>query len=248
MISRALIDETIPQVEGIGGTSDSFVAVERHDFFGANYFPLWRWVQTVLKRVLDFAAASLALVVLSPLLVLVALLIVRDSDGPVIFRQRRMGRHGRLFWIYKFRTMVVDAERRQKSLEKLNESEGGALFKIWNDPRITPIGGFLRKTSIDELPQLMNVILGDMSLVGPRPLPQRDCARLVDINENRYHQRQEVLPGITGPWQVAGRSRLGAEQMLELDCQYVEEWSFFKDLVILFKTVGVVLGDRSSAC
>ena len=205
------------------------------------------FAQDVLKRAVDLIASSIAVTLFSPLLVLVALLIAIDSKGPILFRQRRMGRHGKFFWILKFRTMVVDAEEQQKHLESLNESEGRGLFKIMNDPRITPIGSFLRRTSLDELPQLFNVLRGEMSLVGPRPLTSRDCEQLIRLDEPLFLRRLVVLPGITGPWQVSGRSRLGGMQMLVLDNQYVDERHFFKDIYILIRTVKVVLFDRDGA-
>ena len=207
----------------------------------------WRVTQLGLKRAVDFVGAMVGFTLLSPILLIVAVIIRHNSAGPVFFRQQRIGRHGKIFVMYKFRTMVVDAEHRQKDLEALNESEGGGLFKIRHDPRITRIGIFLRKTSLDELPQLVNVLIGEMSLVGPRPLPIRDCECLKSINPEGYQRRLEVVPGITGSWQVAGRSRIGAEKMLELDGQYVDDWSFAKDIILLIRTVKVLIFDGGGA-
>jgi exopolysaccharide biosynthesis polyprenyl glycosylphosphotransferase len=195
------------------------------------------------KRVIDLVGAGLGLLVLSPMLLLVALLIRLTSRGPVLFRQTRLGLNGEPFQIYKFRTMVTDAEARLRELEHLNESEGGVLFKMKRDPRITAIGRILRKTSLDELPQLWNVLRGDMSLVGPRPLQMRDCLLLAQVDVKGYRKRLAVLPGLTGLWQARGRSETGFEHMLRLDGMYIQEWSLWLDVVILLETVvGVVRG------
>src|SRR4051794_11547906 len=205
-------------------------------------------IQGVIKRTCDYAIAASVLLVLWPVLLLIAVLIRLDSKGPVLFRQLRLGLGGRAFWLLKYRTMSVDAEQHLQELEHLNESDGGVLFKMKRDPRVTRFGLFLRKTSLDELPQLFNVLMGQMSLVGPRPLPLRDCDRLETVNCEGFVRRHEVLPGLTGLWQVSGRSRLGAEQMIELDCQYIERWSLWLDLRILARTVGVLLSDWSGSC
>ena len=195
----------------------------------------------VVKRAGDYVMAALLLLLIWPVLLMIAALIRLDSPGPVLFRQERLGLGGRRFWVFKFRTMIVDAEKRLKDLEHLNESAGQVLFKMRRDPRVTRFGAILRRSSLDELPQLFNVLLGQMSLVGPRPLPLRDCDRLGLIDGARFARRHEVPPGLTGLWQVSGRSRLGAEQMVHLDCQYIECWSLWLDLTILIRTVGVVL-------
>ena len=194
-----------------------------------------------VKRTIDVLASGLGLLLLIPVLLVVAALIRLNSRGPVLFRQQRMGLGGRVFHCVKFRTMVPDAEARLKELEKSNEAAGGVLFKIKHDPRVTPLGRFLRKSSIDELPQLWNVLWGQMSLVGPRPLQLRDSERLARLNYDGYMQRLSVLPGITGPWQVGGRSEVDSLGMLKLDLDYVNRWSIGSDLSILRKTVGVVL-------
>jgi exopolysaccharide biosynthesis polyprenyl glycosylphosphotransferase len=189
----------------------------------------------VAKSVLDRIVASTLLVVLLPVLLPAALAIRLTSRGPVLFRQTRIGRDGREFTVIKFRTMYRDAEQRLAELTGRNESDG-LLFKIRDDPRITPSGRFLRRTSVDELPQLLNVVRGDMSLVGPRPLPVKDADFTGDVR-----RRLLVRPGITGLWQVNGRSRLSWEDAVRLDLYYVENWSISLDLAILLRTVSAVV-------
>jgi len=191
----------------------------------------------VAKRVFDLVVSSILLLMLSPLLVVTAILIKLTSSGPVLFKQKRLGLNKRRFSIYKFRTMVADAEKRMKEVEHLNEVSG-PVFKIKNDPRITPLGRFLRKTSIDELPQLLNVVLADMSLVGPRPLPVRDYE---GFNEDWQRRRFSVKPGITCLWQVKGRSSIGFEQWMQLDLQYIDKWSLWLDMQILMWTIPAIL-------
>ncbi len=198
------------------------------------------------KRAIDSVGALGGLFCLSPFMALIALSIRLDSRGPILFRQARRGLGGRTFRCLKFRTMVPDAEARLRELEARNESAGGVLFKIKDDPRITPLGRFLRRTSIDELPQLWNVLMGDMSLVGPRPLQLRDSERLEIVDPAGYSRRLSVLPGITGPWQVGGRSEVDGGRMLELDLNYIETWSIATDLKLLFRTVAVVLRGRGA--
>jgi exopolysaccharide biosynthesis polyprenyl glycosylphosphotransferase len=197
----------------------------------------------VAKRLLDIVISLALLVLLSPLFLMVALLIKLDSRGPVFFVQERIGLNKRRFRMYKFRTMVNDAERLQATLEKLNEASG-PVFKIKDDPRITRTGRVLRRASIDELPQLFNVLIGGMSLVGPRPLPVRDYQGL----ERDWHRRRfSVQPGITCLWQVNGRSSVHFEQWMELDMQYVDHWSLWLDLKILAKTMPAVLKGTGAA-
>jgi lipopolysaccharide/colanic/teichoic acid biosynthesis glycosyltransferase len=198
------------------------------------------------KRAMDLAGSIGGLILLAPLLAIVGLLVRWESRGPVLFRQPRMGLNGRVFTCFKFRTMVPDAEQRLRDLEARNESAGGVLFKIKDDPRVTPLGRFLRRTSLDELPQLWNVLVGEMSLVGPRPLQLRDSEKLADLDSRGYIQRLSVVPGITGPWQVAGRSNVDSHRMLDLDLDYVTNWSMATDLQILFKTISVVLGGKGA--
>ena len=187
------------------------------------------------KAAVDRLLAAVGLVALAPVLLPVALLVRLDSPGPVLFSQVRIGREGREFRVVKFRTMYVDAELRLAELSNRNQTNG-LLFKIADDPRITRIGHLLRRTSIDELPQLLNVLRGDMSLVGPRPLPVKDTDFTGDVR-----RRLLVRPGITGLWQVNGRSRLSWEDAVRLDLYYVENWSIALDLAILARTVGAVL-------
>jgi exopolysaccharide biosynthesis polyprenyl glycosylphosphotransferase len=202
--------------------------------------------RSAIKRLMDLVGSFFGLVLLLPGLVLVGVLIRLDSRGPVLFRQKRVGLKGREFWCLKFRTMVPDAEARMRDLEARNESAGGVLFKIKNDPRVTPLGRFLRRTSLDEFPQLWNVLRGEMSLVGPRPLQLRDSEKLEQLDPESYARRLSVLPGLTGPWQVGGRSDVDFSRMLELDLSYVDHWSISTDLVILVKTVAVVLAGRGA--
>ncbi len=191
----------------------------------------------VLKRILDFSVALLTVIIVFPVMLLVALLIKIASPGPILFPQKRVGHNKRKFTMYKFRTMVVDAEKQMEQLQHLNEVSG-PVFKIKDDPRITPIGKFLRKTSIDELPQLFSVLKGDMSLVGPRPLPVRDYE---GFNEDWQRRRFSVKPGITCLWQVQGRSSISFEKWMELDLQYIDKWSLWLDLQILVQTIPAVL-------
>ena len=202
--------------------------------------------RSATKRTMDLVGSLCGLALLSPVLALVALLVRLDSRGPILFRQRRMGLGGRVFWCLKFRTMVPDAEQRLRELEARNESAGGVLFKIKDDPRVTPLGRFLRRSSLDELPQLWNVLVGEMSLVGPRPLQLRDCQRLEGLHPEGYARRLSVIPGITGPWQVGGRSDVDSGRMIRLDLDYVANWSVATDVAILFKTVAVVLRGRGA--
>jgi exopolysaccharide biosynthesis polyprenyl glycosylphosphotransferase len=191
----------------------------------------------VLKRLVDLTVAAVALILVSPLFLLIALAIRLTSPGPIIFSQERLGIGKRRFRIRKFRTMVMDAEKLMATVEHLNQSEG-PTFKLKHDPRITKIGAFLRKTSLDELPQLLNVLNGDMSLVGPRPLPLRDYR---GFSEDWHRRRFTVKPGITCLWQVSGRSTIGFERWMELDIDYVDHWSIWMDVKILLQTIPVVL-------
>jgi exopolysaccharide biosynthesis polyprenyl glycosylphosphotransferase len=192
--------------------------------------------QRALKRVLDVAVSLLGLVLLLPLLLAVAFAIRLDSPGPILFRQKRVGADGKVFLCYMFRSMYEGAERRQEELEPLNEAQE-PVFKIRDDPRVTPIGRFLRRWSIDELPQLVNVLKGEMSLVGPRPLPVRDFYRM----EEAHKRRLGALPGMTGYWQTSGRSNLSFEEMVRLDLYYIENWSLSFDVKIILRTLGAVL-------
>lgn len=199
-----------------------------------------------VKRVLDVVGSAVGLVFLSPVLLVIAALIRWQSPGPVIFWQQRVGKDGQVFWFLKFRTMVVNAEDQLKQLETSNESTCGVLFKIRDDPRVTRLGRFLRKSSLDELPQLFNVLLGDMTLVGPRPLQVRDSDRLQFSSPEGFSLRASVTPGLTGPWQVGGRSEADSGTMLRLDLDYIQNMSLARDLFILCRTFVVVLHGRGA--
>ncbi len=203
--------------------------------------PVFDGIDFALKRTFDVVVASLLLLLLSPLLDLSALAVRLTSRGPVFYKSWRPGIGGTPFACLKFRTMYQDADVRQAELEERNEASG-ALFKIRHDPRVTPVGRLLRRFSVDELPQLLNVLRGDMSLVGPRPLPQRDFDRLEAWHKKRYL----VLPGITGLWQVSGRSDLDFDDLVRLDFLYLERWSVFLDLSIIIKTIPAVLRGRGA--
>ena len=203
--------------------------------------PVFEGVDFALKRTFDLVGATLLLVLLSPMLLAIVIAVRITSRGPVLYRSLRRGIGQRPFPCLKFRTMHSDAEELQADLEEFNEATG-ALFKIRNDPRLTPVGRLLRRFSLDELPQLVNVLRGEMSLVGPRPLPQRDYEMLEDWHRKRYL----VLPGITGLWQVSGRSELHFDDLVHLDFIYLEHWSLALDLTILLKTVPAVLSQRGA--
>ncbi len=191
-----------------------------------------------VKRSFDLCCSIILLLILSPVYLAIALLIKLDSPGKIFFKQERIGLHCKKFKMWKFRTMVANAEKLQAGLEAKNEIKDGVLFKLKDDPRITRLGKFLRRYSLDELPQLFNVLLGEMSLVGPRPLPVRDVEKF----QTPHFIRQEVLPGITGLWQVSGRSNIdNFEDAVKLDITYIENWSLWLDVEILLKTFWAVL-------
>jgi exopolysaccharide biosynthesis polyprenyl glycosylphosphotransferase len=198
--------------------------------------PQYEGVNHTMKRAVDLLLGGLAVLLLSPVLAAVALAVKLDSRGPVLFRQERIGVAGRPFTMYKFRSMVVDAEARLAQLARSNEGSG-LLFKMRDDPRVTRVGRFIRRYSLDELPQLFNVLNGTMSLIGPRPPLPREVAEY----EGRVHRRLLIKPGITGLWQVSGRSNLSWEESVKLDLYYVENWSILSDFVVLLKTVRAVL-------
>lgn len=195
----------------------------------------------MIKRLLDLAVSLLVLVVTSPLIAVIALAIKLDSPGPVLYTQTRVGRAGRHFQFYKFRSMKVGAEEELASLADLNEASG-PIFKIRNDPRLTRVGRFLRRLSLDELPQFYNILIGDMSLVGPRPPLPRE----VEQYEDWHFKRLDVSPGLTGLWQVSGRSELTFDEMVLLDIWYIENWSLGLDLKILLRTIPAVLLARGA--
>jgi exopolysaccharide biosynthesis polyprenyl glycosylphosphotransferase len=201
-----------------------------------NLHPASLGMAPTLKRLFDIVVASAALVALSPVLLVAALLVKLTSPGPVFFTQPRVGRGRRVFGMIKFRTMVADAEQRRREVESMNDASG-IMFKIVRDPRLTIVGPLLRRTSVDELPQLFNVLKGDMSLIGPRPIPTWVYEQ---IDEPSFHRRFSVLPGMTGLWQVHGRPQ-EYRLMARYDLQYVEDWSFLLDLRILIRTIPAVL-------
>jgi lipopolysaccharide/colanic/teichoic acid biosynthesis glycosyltransferase len=194
-----------------------------------------------IKRLFDVLTASLALLVALPILALLVAAIVLESPGKPFFVQERLGLHGKRFKLLKLRTMVPDAEKRRAEIEHLNEALP-PLFKVRNDPRVTRVGRFLRATSLDELPQLINVIRGEMSVVGPRPrLPSEMC-----LDDPVVARRLSVKPGLAGLWQVSGRAKLNYDEALALDLQYIDNWSFSRDLMLIARTVWVVLTLRGA--
>lgn len=227
MFVPRLVDVSGPRLQIRETEGLSFVHVDLPRFSGA---------KTAMKRAFDIVFSAVALVALLPVFLVIAILIKQDDGGPVFFRQQRVGRYGEPFTIHKFRTMCTDAEAR---IDALIAANGGAalLFKLEDDPRITTIGKFLRKYSLDELPQFWSVLCGGMSVVGPRPQVSREVAEYSDI----HHRRLLIKPGITGLWQVNGRSELSMDESIRLDLRYVENWSLVGDLTIVLKTVGVVL-------
>jgi exopolysaccharide biosynthesis polyprenyl glycosylphosphotransferase len=203
--------------------------------------PVFQGIDYALKRTFDLVLSTVGLILLAPALLVIAISVKLSSRGPIMYRSIRPGIGGRPFYCFKFRTMREHADQLQADLEPLNE-QSGALFKIRRDPRLTPVGRFLRRYSLDELPQLVNVVRGEMSLVGPRPLPMRDFEHLEEWHKKRYL----VLPGITGLWQVSGRAELDFDDLVRLDFVYLERWSVFLDLSILLKTIPAVLSGRGA--
>ncbi len=231
-IAPSTMEILVHRAEFVPGSSVPLFELRPPVFDGFDYFA---------KRSFDFIGAILLLTVLSPLLALIAAAVWLTSRGPVLFKSIRPGIGGEPFACFKFRTMRTDAEQLQADLESFNEADG-PLFKIRRDPRLTRVGVLLRRYSLDELPQLLNVVRGEMSLVGPRPLPQRDFEQLEDWHKKRYL----VLPGMTGLWQVSGRSELDFDDLVRLDFLYLERWSVGLDLAILLKTLPAVLTRRGA--
>jgi exopolysaccharide biosynthesis polyprenyl glycosylphosphotransferase len=228
----------LPRMFEVVGSAYELDEVEGATLLGVRRHGLSRssWL---IKRGFDVVGAALILTLLAPLMAMIAIAVKLGSSGPVFFRQSRVGREDAVFQIYKFRTMVADAEARKEALAHRNEA-GGGLFKIEDDPRITRVGGFLRRTSLDELPQLLNVLKGDMSLVGPRPLVvDEDC-----LIEGLHRHRLLVPPGVTGLWQIFGSARIPLDEMVKIDYLYGANWSVWLDIKILLRTVPVVLGQR----
>jgi exopolysaccharide biosynthesis polyprenyl glycosylphosphotransferase len=227
-VAPALLDVAGPRTTIRPAAGLPLLHMDHPEFTGA---------RRLIKEAFDRVLAVTSLLLLAPLLVTVATAIRLDDGGPALFRQSRVGKDGRTFTVFKFRTMVIDAEARKAQLATLNET-GGVLFKMRKDPRVTRVGQWLRRWSLDELPQLMNVVRGDMSLVGPRPPLPDEVARYVD----HVRRRLAVKPGITGLWQVSGRSNLSWDESVRLDLRYVENWSLMLDLQILWKTLSAVTG------
>ena len=205
--------------------------------------PPFSW-RTEAKRLMDLSVAVIMLIVSAPVLLIAAIAIKLDSAGPIFFIQERVGFNKRRFLMIKFRTMTIDAEDRMQEIEHLNEKQGTPIFKIKNDPRITRVGRWLRKTSIDELPQVINVLVGDMSIVGPRPLSVRDATRMEEAWQKR---RFSVKPGLTCLWQVSGRSNLSFEQWMQLDLEYIDRWSLGLDASILLRTIPAIVLARGAS-
>jgi exopolysaccharide biosynthesis polyprenyl glycosylphosphotransferase len=228
----------LPRLLEVVGSSSTFEDVDGLTLLGVRQYGVTQ-SSAALKRLMDFGGAATGLLLLAPLLLMLAIAIKVDSRGPVFFRQRRIGRRGGVFLMIKFRSMVQDADSIKSELRHRNEAEGG-LFKITDDPRITRVGHFLRRTSLDELPQLLNVLWGSMSLVGPRPLVQDEDARI----EGWMRRRLAVKPGMTGMWQIFGSSRIPMDEMVKIDYLYGTNWSIWLDLKILLRTVPYVLRGR----
>jgi exopolysaccharide biosynthesis polyprenyl glycosylphosphotransferase len=228
----------LPRLLEVVGSSSTFEDVDGLPLLGVRHYGVSRSSQA-LKRVMDIVGATAGLVVLAPFLAALALAIKLDSRGPVFFRQRRIGRCGRVFAMVKFRSMVAEADAIKPALHERNEVEGG-LFKIADDPRITRVGHFLRRTSLDELPQLLNVLGGSMSLVGPRPLVESEDALI----EGWQRRRLAVKPGMTGMWQIFGSSRIPMPEMVKIDYLYGANWSLWLDVKILLRTVPYILRRR----
>ena len=228
----------LPTVLATVGPRVAFDDVWGIPLIGVRRFGLSR-TQRLAKRAFDLVGTFYVLLVVAPILALFALAIRLDSPGPVFFRQPRVGRDGRVFSIFKFRTMVADAEARKVELRAQNEA-GGGLFKIENDPRITRVGRLLRRTSLDELPQLFNVLRGEMSLVGPRPLVLDEDEQILGFDRRRLH----LTPGMTGHWQILGSARVPLDEMVRIDYRYVASWSLWEDLKIMLRTVPYMLARR----
>jgi exopolysaccharide biosynthesis polyprenyl glycosylphosphotransferase len=228
----------LPRLLEVVGSSVEFDDLHGVTLMGIKRFALSR-SSTTVKRAFDLCGACLGLLAVAPVLIAIAIAIKLDSRGPVLFKQKRVGRHGEHFGLFKFRTMVPGADALKDSLRDRNEAQDG-LFKIADDPRVTRVGRFLRKTSLDELPQLFNVVRGEMSLVGPRPLVVDEDCHVTGW----YRRRLELMPGMTGPWQILGPARVPLREMGAIDYLYVANWSLWADVKILLRTVRHVLARR----
>ncbi len=228
----------LPRLLEVVGSTVAFDDLHGVTVMGLRSFELTR-SSAAIKRIFDLACASIGLLALAPVMIVAAVVIKLDSAGPVLFRQQRVGRHGKRFHIFKFRTMVQDAEALKDSLRHRNDAQGG-LFKIADDPRVTRVGRFLRRTALDEVPQLLNILKGEMSLVGPRPLVVEE-----DVRVQGWHRRRlELTPGMTGHWQILGPTRVPLAEMVAIDYLYVANWSLWTDTKILMRTVPHVLRGR----
>jgi exopolysaccharide biosynthesis polyprenyl glycosylphosphotransferase len=226
----------LPRLLEVVGSSVEFDDLHGVTLMGVRRFELTR-SSAALKRAFDLVAASIGLLAVAPMMIAAAVAIKLDSRGPVFFRQPRVGRHGKHFHIFKFRTMIRDADAMKDALRPRNEAQEG-LFKIVDDPRVTRVGRFLRKSALDEMPQLLNILRGEMSLVGPRPLVADE-----DVRVQGWHRRRlELTPGMTGPWQILGPARVPLREMVAIDYLYVANWSLWTDMKILMRTVPYVLG------
>jgi exopolysaccharide biosynthesis polyprenyl glycosylphosphotransferase len=228
----------LPRLLEVVGSSVEFDNVHGVTVMGVRRFDLTR-SSAAVKRAFDLAGASLGLLAVAPFMIIAAILIKLDSRGPVFFRQLRVGHHGKRFYVLKFRTMVEDAEAQKDALRDRNEVQGG-MFKIAADPRVTRVGKLLRKSSLDELPQLLNVMKGEMSLVGPRPLVLEEDQRV----QGWHRRRLELMPGMTGHWQILGAARVPLREMVAIDYLYVANWSLWTDIKILLRTVPHVIARR----
>jgi len=230
MASNTVRVSVLPRMLEVVGSTVEFDDVDGMTMLGIRRFGLSR-SSRVLKRAFDLVLGLVGVLILSPVFFAISLAVVIDSRGPVFFGQLRVGREGKHFRILKFRSMMAGAEARKDELRSINEA-GDGLFKITNDPRVTRVGRFLRATSLDELPQLLNVVCGEMSLVGPRPLVLDEDAQVVGLDRSRLH----LTPGMTGPWQVLG-TRVPMQEMVAIDYLYVANWSMWLDLKLLLRTV-----------
>jgi len=237
----------------VGLIFDFYYSIDAHSYVSSiGNYPVLTYhtvvlnnVSRAIKRTMDIVGSIVGIIVFSPLMLAAAIAIkIEDSKGPILFKQIRVGQNGRQFYIYKFRSMYIDAEERKKELMKQNEMNNDFMFKIKDDPRITKVGKFIRKTSIDELPQFFNVLFGDMSLVGTRP-PTLDE---VNKYERRYWRRVSIKPGITGMWQVSGRSKItDFDEVVRLDTIYIDKWDILLDLKIIFRTaIQMILKDKDA--
>jgi exopolysaccharide biosynthesis polyprenyl glycosylphosphotransferase len=228
----------LPRLLEVVGSSVEFDDLHGVTVMGVRRFDLTR-SSARFKRAFDVFGASLGLLAVAPLMILFALLVKLEDGGPVFFRQLRVGRHGKRFQMLKFRTMIQGADEMKDSLRDQNEAQEG-LFKIAEDPRVTRVGRLLRRTALDELPQLLNIVRGEMSLVGPRPLVIEEDQRI----EGWHRRRLELMPGMTGPWQILGPARVPLREMVAIDYIYVANWSLWTDIKILLRTIPHVLGRK----